>query len=180
AQIITQLGKGEALVSFLEGDGTPSMVDRILVRPPSARIGPITPEERKAVIDKSPLKGKYENTVDPQSAYEILQRRLETGAAPGAAGPAGPGEGAEPESGGILATIASTIGTFLGALYGTSRPRGTRLTTTQSVARQVTRSVTNKVAGDIAAGIGKSVGGAAGQSVGRAIVRGALGGILRR
>src|SRR5437016_1677532 len=118
AQVIMELGKGEALVSFLEGDGTPSMVDRILVRPPSGRIGPVTPEERKAVIDKSPLKGKYEHTVDPVSAYEILQRRLQTGAAPGAPGPAGPGEGAEPESGGILATIASTIGTFLGALYG--------------------------------------------------------------
>jgi DNA double-strand break repair helicase HerA and related ATPase len=56
AQVITQLGKGEALVSFLEGNGTPSMVDRAIVRPPSARIGPVTPDERKAVIDKSPLK----------------------------------------------------------------------------------------------------------------------------
>ena len=62
AQVITQLGKGEALVSFLEGDGTPSMVDRILVRPPSARIGPVSPEERAAVINKSPLKGKYDQT----------------------------------------------------------------------------------------------------------------------
>jgi uncharacterized protein len=180
AQVITQLGKGEALVSFLEGDGTPSMVDRILVRPPSARIGPVTQDERKAVIDKSPLKGKYEQTIDPESAYEILQRRLQTGAAPGPIAPAGSGEGAQPESGGILATIGSAIGSFLGGLYGTNRPRGTRLTTTQSVARQVTRTVTNKVAGQLAADIGKSVGGAAGQSVGRAIVRGALGGILKR
>jgi hypothetical protein len=178
AQVITQLGKGEALVSFLEGDGTPAMVDRILVRPPSARIGPLTADERKAVIDKSPLKGKYDQTIDPESAYEILQRRLQTGAAPGA--PADSGEGAQPESGGILGTISSAIGSFLGGLYGTNRPRGTRLTTTQSVARQVTRSVTNKVAGDIVAGIGNSVGGATGRSVGRAIVRGALGGILRR
>src|SRR6202011_2562415 len=69
AQVITQLGKGEALVSFLEGNGTPSMVDRTIVRPPSARIGPVTADERKAVIDKSPLKGKYDTTVDPNSAY---------------------------------------------------------------------------------------------------------------
>jgi hypothetical protein len=165
-------------VSFLEGDGTPAMVDRILVRPPSARIGPLTADERKAVIDKSPLKGKYDQTIDPESAYEILQRRLQTGAAPGA--PADSGGGAQPESGGILGTISSAIGSFLGGLYGTNRPRGTRLTTTQSVARQVTRSVTNKVAGDIVAGIGNSVGGATGRSVGRAIVRGALGGILKR
>ncbi len=60
ATVITQLGKGEALVSFLEGNGTPSMVERCMVRPPSARIGPVTPDERKAVIAKSPLKGKYD------------------------------------------------------------------------------------------------------------------------
>ncbi len=66
AQVITQLGKGEALVSFLEGGGTPSMVDRTMIRPPSARIGPVTPDERKAMIAKSPLKGKYDTTVDPE------------------------------------------------------------------------------------------------------------------
>ena len=189
AQVITQLGKGEALVSFLEGNGTPSMVDRAIVRPPSARIGPVTPEERQAVIDMSPFKGKYDTTVDPNSAYEILQKRLASGGtlppigagtAPAGAGPASSDQGAQPESGGMLGTIGSAIGAFLGGLYGTSRPRGTRLTTTQSVARQVTRSVTNKVAGDIAAGIGNSVGGTTGRSVGRAIVRGALGGILKR
>jgi uncharacterized protein len=168
-------------VSFLEGDGTPSMVDRILVRPPSARIGPVSADERKAVIDKSPLKGKYDQTIDPESAYEILQRRLQTGAAaPGGIGPAGSGEGAQPERGGILGTIGSAIGSFLGGLYGTNRSRGTRLTATQSIARQVTRTVTNQVAGQIAADLGKSVGGATGRSVGRAIVRGALGGILKR
>src|SRR5271169_1759944 len=101
AQVITQLGKGEALVSFLGGDGTPSMVDRILVRPPSARIGPVSPEERAAVINRSPLKGKYDQTIDPESAYEILQRRLQTGAVPAGTGPAGPGQGLQPESGGI-------------------------------------------------------------------------------
>src|SRR5271155_4204348 len=58
AHVITQLGKGEARVSFLEGGGTPSMVDRTMIRPPSARIGPLTPEERKAVMAKSPFKGK--------------------------------------------------------------------------------------------------------------------------
>src|SRR3984893_11163638 len=58
AQVITQLGKGEALVSFLEGGGTPTMVDRATIRPPSARIGPITPEERKAGMAKSPVKGQ--------------------------------------------------------------------------------------------------------------------------
>ena len=62
AKVIMELGKGEALVSFLEGNGTPAMVERVMIRPPSARIGPITPEERKAIMDKSPVKGKYDTT----------------------------------------------------------------------------------------------------------------------
>src|SRR5262249_39983878 len=70
AQIIRERGKGEARVSFLEGNGTPSMVERCIVRPPSARVGPVTPDERKAVIAKSPVKGKYDQSVDSESAYE--------------------------------------------------------------------------------------------------------------
>src|SRR5215213_4968362 len=73
AQVITQLGKGEALVSFLEGNGTPSMVERTLIAPPAARIGPVTPQERKAVIAQSPIRGRYDQTIDPDSAYEKLQ-----------------------------------------------------------------------------------------------------------
>ena len=70
ATVISELGKGEALVSFLEGNGTPEIVERCMVRPPSARVGPVTPEERKAVMDKSPVRGKYDTTVDNESAYE--------------------------------------------------------------------------------------------------------------
>src|SRR5246500_3453956 len=76
AQVIMELGKGEALVSFLEGNGVPAVVERALIRPPSARIGPITPEERKAIMDASPLKGKYDTAIDSESAYEILQKRI--------------------------------------------------------------------------------------------------------
>src|SRR5881394_1615619 len=99
AQVIMELAKGEALVSFLEAGGTPSVVERALIRPPSGRIGAITPEERKAVISKSPVKGKYDTALDPVSAFEILQRRLAGGAAPPAgatsgtaARPAAPGQ----------------------------------------------------------------------------------------
>src|SRR5882757_9642043 len=92
AQVIMELGKGEALVSFLEGNGTPAMVERIMIRPPSARIGPITPEERKAIMGNSPVKGKYETTIDSESAYEMLQKRVAgTAASPG--GDAGGGGG---------------------------------------------------------------------------------------
>jgi uncharacterized protein len=166
AQVIMELGKGEALVSFLEGNGTPAMVERVMIRPPSARIGPITPEERKAIMDASPVKGKYDTAVDAESAYEIIQKRL--------AGTAATDGGAN-AGGGVLGRIGAIVGT----IFGTNVSRG-RLSTGQLVARSVTRSVTNKVVGGVAADLGKSVGGSIGGSVGRALVRGALGGLLRR
>jgi DNA double-strand break repair helicase HerA and related ATPase len=179
-KVIMELGKGEALVSFLEGNGTPSMVERCMIRPPSARLGPITPEERNALIANSPVKGKYDHAVDSESAYEILQKRLQSGAADGPITRPGPGAPQEAPPAGGLGAVLSGIGAVLGSIFGTSRPRGTRLSTGQVIAREVTRSVTNRVAGQIAADIGKSLGGKAGSSVGRAIVRGTMGGILRR
>ncbi|QOZ10863.1 helicase HerA-like domain-containing protein [Bradyrhizobium sp. CCBAU 51765] len=168
AKVITELGKGEALVSFLEGNGTPSMVERVMIRPPTARIGSITPEERKAIMSRSPVKGKYDTAVDSESAYEMLQKRIADTAAT-ADSPAG-GSG-----GGILGQIGSIVGT----IFGTNVKRG-RLSTGQVIARDVTRSVTNQVIGGMAANIGKSVGGQLGGSIGRTLVRGALGGLLRR
>ncbi|MDN4983258.1 DUF853 domain-containing protein [Bradyrhizobium arachidis] len=167
-KVIMELGKGEALVSFLEGNGTPAMVERVLIRPPSARIGSITPEERKAIMDASPVKGKYDTAVDSESAYEILQKRI-AGTAVTADGQAGA------SGGGILGQIGSMVGT----IFGTNTGRN-RLTTGQRIARDVTRTVTDKVVGGVVADLGKSVGGQLGGSVGRALVRGALGGLLRR
>jgi DNA helicase HerA-like ATPase len=176
AKVITELGKGEALVSFLEGNGTPSMVERAMIRPPSARLGPVTPEERKAVIAKSPLRGKYEQTIDPESAYEILQKRLQNATAPEQApqpppqrsptGPTGPWSttrrpqqqpSAEPppSTGGGWSDV---LGGVLGGGSGGNRPRG-RMTTTEVVVKQVARSVASQV----------------GTQVGRAIIRGILG-----
>jgi DNA double-strand break repair helicase HerA and related ATPase len=169
ARVIMELGKGEALVSFLEGGGTPAMVERVMVRPPTGRIGPITPEERKAIINKSPVKGKYETAVDAESAYEMLQKRI-------AGTAAHPEETADGGGGG---GILGQLGGMVGSIFGTNVKRG-RMSTGQVIARDVTRSVTNKVIGGIAADLGKSVGGALGGSVGRALVRGALGGLLRR
>ncbi len=164
AKVIMELGKGEALASFLEGNGVPSMVERVLIRPPSARIGPITPEERKAILDQSPVKGKYDTAIDSESAYEILQKRI--------AGTAATADG----SGG---SVWGEIGSVVSSIFGTSVKRG-RLSTGQLVARNVTRSVTDKVVGGVVADVGKSIGGSLGGSIGRSLVRGALGGLLRR
>jgi DNA double-strand break repair helicase HerA and related ATPase len=177
AKAITELGKGEALVSFLEGNGVPSMVERTMIRPPSARIGPVTPAERKDVINKSPVKGKYDTPVDSESAYEILQKRMQNTAAAPAPGQQGQqGQSGQAGGGGLLGQIGGVIGT----IFGTNVPRGTRLSTGQRMTREVTRTVTNRVAGQIAADLGKSLGGSMGGTIGRAIVRGTLGGVLRR
>ncbi|MFB6462289.1 helicase HerA-like domain-containing protein [Bradyrhizobium tunisiense] len=167
-KVIMELGKGEALVSFLEGNGTPAMVERVMIRPPSARIGPITADERKAIMAASPVKGKYDTAVDAESAYEILQKRI-AGTAVTVDGPTGA------SGGGVL----GQIGSIVGSIFGTNVKRG-RLSTGQVIARDVTRSVTNQVIGGMAANIGKSVAGQLGGSIGRTLVRGALGGLLRR
>ncbi len=75
--VITQLAVGEALVSFLDEKGVPGMVERAMICPPAAQIGPITPEERERMINKSPVFGVYERYIDRESAYEILQKRIE-------------------------------------------------------------------------------------------------------
>ena len=78
---ITELGVGEALVSFLDEKGTPNIVERALVCPPRSQIGAITPEQRKQIIASSLVAGVYEQAVDRESAYELLQARAGQAAA---------------------------------------------------------------------------------------------------
>jgi uncharacterized protein len=75
AKAITELSVGEALVSTLQEDGVPGIVERVLVRPPASRIGPITSDERQSIIQRSPVLGKYDQLVDRESAYEQLKAR---------------------------------------------------------------------------------------------------------
>ena len=73
--IITELGTGEALVSYLDLEGAPTQVERTLMRPPESRIGPMNDEERAQQLERSPYSGRYDETVDRESAYEMLQKR---------------------------------------------------------------------------------------------------------
>ncbi|MCL4139978.1 UNVERIFIED_CONTAM: hypothetical protein GTU68_027242 [Idotea baltica] len=75
ADAIKEVGVGEALVSTLEKKGMPSVVQRTLIRPPSSQLGPISDDERKAVIAQSPVAGLYEAALDRESAFEILSKR---------------------------------------------------------------------------------------------------------
>jgi len=80
-EAITQLGVGEALVSLLDEQGRPGMVQRAMIRPPVSRLGPITDAERQAIMLNSPVRDKYDQTVDRQSAYEMLLARARESAA---------------------------------------------------------------------------------------------------
>jgi DNA helicase HerA-like ATPase len=158
AKVIMELGKGEALVSVLEGNGTPTMVERALIRPPSARIGPLTVQERQGVVRKSPIGTRYDEVVDRESAYEVLAKRAaEMKAAEEAAN--------QPQQGGLGGLLGTILG---GGAPAPAGPRGGRVRQPQGFGEALAKSVA------------RSVGSSVGRQVGTAIVRGVLGSILRR
>ncbi|WMC11179.1 DUF853 family protein [Oceanimonas pelagia] len=73
---ITRLGVGEALISVLDEKGSPTMVQHTLICPPESRIGPLSADERRLRLQQSPLAGRYEQSLDRDSAFEMLARRL--------------------------------------------------------------------------------------------------------
>jgi DNA helicase HerA-like ATPase len=161
-QAIGELAVGEALISLLDEKGRPSVTERAFVVPPASRIGPISDEERKALIAGSLVAGVYEKAVDRESAYEKLTSRTATaqataGAATsgGAAGAALPGTTAAGRSaagGGMLDGLKDV-------LFGSTGPRGGKH---EGLAEAAARSAVRTI----------------GSSVGREIIRGVLGGIL--
>lgn len=80
ASVIIELGVGEALISFLDEKGAPGVVQRAFIYPPRSKIGPIDEATRKQLIAQSTLNGKYEQAVDRESAYELLQKKAEEAA----------------------------------------------------------------------------------------------------
>jgi DNA helicase HerA-like ATPase len=166
AAVIMELSTGEALVSTLEGKGTPTMVERTLIRPPSSRIGPVTQDERRRIMTKSGVGSKYDETIDRDSAYETLQKR----AADKIASEQAAVEAQSPAAGGGL-------GGLLGGIFGGGSPapaptsgRGSR----GGVVRQP-QSMGEAIAKSVARSVSSSVG----RQVGNAIVRGVLGSLLR-
>ncbi|MFI0847675.1 helicase HerA-like C-terminal domain-containing protein [Mesorhizobium sp. IMUNJ 23232] len=162
ATAITKLGTGEALVSTLEEKGIPSMVQRTLMRPPASRLGPITPEERRKLILESPVAGQYDQTIDRESAFEMLKKRAEQ-----------PPQEAEPQTGGQGG--GWTLPDFGGDSSQPApqdryqpaprqrTPAGPRPSNRQTVAEAAIKSVVRSM----------------GSSVGRAIVRGILGSLKK-
>ncbi len=171
---ITELAVGEALVSFLDPQGRPSVTERVFVLPPGSQIGPITAEQRTALRANSLVAGVYEKAIDRASAYETLKGRvgatpanrnapdaIDRGAASApapasipapTAAPAAPGRSAGEIAGGMLGGLGSV-------LFGSTGPRGGHHEgLAESAARSAMRSI--------------------GSSVGREIIRGVLGSIL--
>ncbi len=143
--VITELGTGEALVSVLDLKGSPTPVERVLIRPPESRIGPLTPEERSEVFGRSPLKGRYDEAVDRESAFELLKRRTEEEARVEAAERAR----AEQEK----AAKKSSGGGIWG---GSSRRQGVAEAMVKSVARSVGSSLGRRIVRGI---LGSLLGG---------------------
>src|SRR5882724_3039676 len=175
AKAILELGVGEGLVSFLEAGGTPAMVDRALILPPTSRIGAITPQERTAIIAASPIKGHYEEIVDRESAFERLRGRAAT--SPATTAPARPtGTGNWQRPGGFPGRAApQSPETY--APPPQTMPRG-------GSGRPERGMIEKVILGDgrrqgLAEAMAKSVVRQIGSSVGRQLVRGVLGSLLR-
>ena len=135
---ITELGVGEALVSFLDEKGRPGMVERAWILPPASRIGPITPDERKAVIAASPVKGVYEKSVDRESAYEKLAGRASASASAGGA--------AAGDQGGILDSLKGSLG---GLMTGSGR----KDSLVEAMAKSAVRTVGSSIGREIVRGV---------------------------
>lgn len=128
AQAIMELGVGEALVSTLGEGGAPGVVERAYVRPPQSRLGPVTPAERQVLMQHSPLLGRYDQTIDRESAYEMLKAKnnpLSTmveplgRSSPTRSAPAARNTGAE-----LLETVAKSVLRAAGSSLGRSIVRG--------------------------------------------------------
>jgi len=124
-QAILELGVGEALVSLLDAKGTPGITERAWMYAPGSQIGPITPDERRALMQQSLVAGVYDKEIDRESAFEMLKARAEAAVTekPGAAAPGQPAT-----SGGVAGAAASgaLLGALGSALFGSTGPRGGR------------------------------------------------------
>nr|WP_040662583.1 helicase HerA-like domain-containing protein [Nitrococcus mobilis] len=120
ARVITELGVGEALVSVLEEQGIPSIVQRTLIRPPASRIGPVNAAERAAILRASPFLGRYDQPLDRESAYELLSQRAAAEQAAAASSEPAVGRSSQVRSRrqsvgeAFVKSVTRTIGTQLG------------------------------------------------------------------
>lgn len=168
ATAILELGIGEALVSVLDEKGTPGIVDRVLIRPPASRLGAATPEERSAVIQSSPVGAKYQQTIDRESAFELLRAKAQQ-AATAAEAEARAAEQAKQQAEMNKRWEAEQMQAQKEAekrareTYRETRPSGGGGRRSDTIVEATIKSVARS----------------AGSSLGRQLIRGILGGLLR-
>ncbi|MEY4668277.1 MAG: hypothetical protein RL518_976 [Pseudomonadota bacterium] len=141
-EAIGELAIGEALVSLLDEKGTPGIAQRVMIAPPSSRLGPITGEERAATQQGSILRGVYEKNIDRESAYEILTRKIESEQ-----------ESADTKSQGDSSLIDSLLG------GGSSKGGRRRQNPLEAMITSAARSIGNQIGRSISRGIFGSVAG---------------------
>ena len=157
---ITELAVGEALVSFLDAKGRPSVTERVFVLPPASQLGPITPQQRQALIAQSLVAGIYEKVVDRESAYEKLKGRTEDAAAqaPAATGAGKTAAGDNANDGGGL------LGGLNDVLFGSTGPRGGRRDgLAQTMAKSAVRTMGTTLGKEILRGVLGSIFGGSGK-----------------
>jgi uncharacterized protein len=138
-QAITELGVGEALVSFLDEKGRPNITERAFIVPPGSQLGPISTDERRKVIGSSAVAGHYEKAVDRESAYEKLKGRAQEKQPPAQAA-----QPATPSTGNVLSD----------ALFGKTGPRGGQHDgLVQTLAKSAARTMGSSVGREIIRGV---------------------------
>ncbi|KKB05837.1 helicase HerA-like C-terminal domain-containing protein [Pantoea anthophila] len=148
AEAIQALGTGEALISFLDAKGSPSVVERAMVIAPGSRMGPVTGDERNGLINHSPLYGKYDTDIDRESAYERLQQGVQA---------ASDKANAPEAKGNTVAVDDGILGGLKEILFGSTGPRGGKRdgvvqTMAKSAGRQITHQILRGVLGSLFGG----------------------------
>jgi DNA helicase HerA-like ATPase len=161
ATVITELAVGEALVSLLQPDGSPEPVERTLIKPPASRVGPVTPDERRTLIETDAIGAKYDNPENRESAFEKLKARADQAAQEAAQAP--------PARAGRAAAPADTWGKV-----ATSAATSAARSASSAIARQVANEIGREVFGTSTRRSSSSSGGIVG-----GLVRGLLGGLFR-
>ena len=165
---ITELKVGEALVSVLQGDGAPTMVERTLIKAPSSRVGPLDARERAIIVSTSPVGDKYDETVDRESAEELLAAKAQQATAA-----AEQAEAAEEQA--KAQALADKEAAKRRAEEERERLRAERAAARQAAKPSVTEKAVQSAVRSAASSIGRQLGG----NVGRSLVRGILGGLFR-
>ena len=178
ATVITELKVGEALVSLLQPDGSPQPVERTLVKPPRSRVGPVTPDERKVLIETDAVGGKYDQRVDRESAEELLTAKAREAAA--AAAEAQAKDEAEKAAAAKAKEDARAAKEAERAAIAERRAAANN--PWNRIATSAARSASSAAGRQVANAISREIFGSSrgvGSSVVGGIVRGVLGGLFR-